>query len=277
MPTDTFQGKVAIITGASSGIGKALALGLAAEGARLALAARDAQRLDTVAADCRTRGGQAVAIPTDVTDEVQCQRLIHHTYDTYGWIDLLVNNAGIAVFGQLEDLPDLRLFRQVMEVNFYGTVYCSYHALPFIKQARGRIVNVSSLGGLVAIPFNTSYIASKSAVNGFSDSLRMELSETGVSVTVVCPYWVITEFHERYLDKDGQPKGSSGRAIYTNQMMTADRCGRIILEAARRRKRQVLLGPGPVAAWLKLIAPSWLDRLVSGVFLRPALERLSSD
>lgn len=277
MPTDTFQGKVAIITGASSGIGKALALRLAAEGARLALAARDAQRLDTVAADCRTRGGQAVAIPTDVTDEVQCQRLIHHTYDTYGWIDLLVNNAGIAVFGQLEDLPDLRLFRQVMEVNFYGTVYCSYHALPFIKQARGRIVNVSSLGGLVAIPFNTSYIASKSAVNGFSDSLRMELSKTGVSVTVVCPYWVITEFHERYLDKDGQPKGSSGRAIYTNQMMTADRCGRIILEAARRRKRQVLLGPGPVAAWLKLIAPSWLDRLVSGVFLRPALERLSSD
>lgn len=277
MSEDTFRERAIIVTGASSGIGKALALQLADEGAWLALAARDAQRLDSLAVECQQRGGKAVAIPTDVADESRCETLIRHTQETYGRIDMVVNNAGIDVVSKLEDLADLHLFKQVMEVNLYGTVYCTYYALPFLKETRGRVVNVSSLGGMLAIPFNTSYVASKFAVIGFSDSLRIELAQAGVSVTVICPYWVVTEFHERYLDKDGRPKGPSGRAIYTDKMMTADQCAQIILRAARRRKRQVVMWPGTLGIWLKLVLPDLMDRLTVSKFLRPAINRVSSD
>lgn len=277
MTTDTFREKTVVVTGASSGIGKALTLQLADEGAWLALAAREVQRLDALVLECQQRGGKAIAIPTDVADESQCCTLIQRTRETYGRIDMLVNNAGMAVVSKLEDLPDLHHFKQVMDVNFYGMVYCTYYALPYIKKASGRIVNVSSLGGVMAIPFNTSYIASKFAVNGFSDSLRMELTKAGVSVTVICPYWVVTEFHQRYLDRNGKPKGPSGRAIYTDKTMTANRCAQIILKAARRRKREVLMGPGRMGVWLKLIAPNLVDKMVVEAVLRPAAKRVSDD
>ena len=277
MTTNTFREKTVVVTGASSGIGKALTLQLADEGAWLALAAREVQRLDALVLECQQRGGKAIAIQTDVADESQCCALIQRTQETYGRIDMLVNNAGMAVVSKLEDLPDLHHFKQVMDVNFYGIVYCSYYALPYIKEASGRIVNVSSLGGVMAIPFNTSYIASKFAVNGFSDSLRMELTKAGVSVTVICPYWVVTEFHERYLDRNGKPKGPSGRAIYTDKTMTANRCAQIILKAARRRKREVLMGPGRIGVWLKLIAPNLVDKMVVEAVLRPAAKRVSDD
>jgi short-subunit dehydrogenase len=277
MTTNTFREKTVVVTGASSGIGKALTLQLADEGAWLALAAREVQRLDALVLECQQRGGKAIAIPTDVADESQCCTLIQRTRETYGRIDMLVNNAGMAVVSKLEDLPDLHHFKQVMDVNFYGMVYCTYYALPYIKKASGRIVNVSSLGGVMAIPFNTSYIASKFAVNGFSDSLRMELTKAGVSVTVICPYWVVTEFHQRYLDRNGKPKGPSGRAIYTDKTMTANRCAQIILKAARRRKREVLMGPGRMGVWLKLIAPNLVDKMVVEAVLRPAAKRVSDD
>ena len=274
---NTFREKTVIVTGASSGIGKALALRLADEGAWLALAARNAQCLDSLAEECQQRGSKAIAIPTDVADESQCRALIQRTQEMYGCIDTLVNNAGIDVVSKLEDLPNLRLFKQVVDVNFYGAVHCAYYALPYLKETRGRIVNISSLGGMLAIPFNTSYVASKFAVIGFSDSLRMEVEQAGVSVTVICPSWVVTEFHERYLDKNGQPKGPSGRGIYTEHTMTADQCAQIVLRAARRRKRQVVMRPGPLALWLKLIAPGLIDWLTISRFLRPAVKRTLDD
>lgn len=277
MAKGTFREMSVIVTGASSGIGKAVTLQLADEGAWLALAARDAKRLNELAKTCQQRKGKAVAIPTDVADEHQCRKLIQRTKETYGHIDMVINNAGMDVVSKLEDLPDLHLFKQVMDVNFYGTIYCTYYALPYLKETSGRIVNISSLAGMLAIPFNASYVASKFAVNGFSDSLRMELTETGVSVTVICPYWVVTEFHERYLDKNGQPKGSAGRAIYTDKMMTAERCAEIILKAARQRRREVLMGPGRMGMMLKLITPSLVDKMTIGAVLRPAAKRVSDD
>lgn len=275
MIRESFKEKTVVVTGASSGIGKALALRLADEGAWLALAARNAQRLEALAGECRQRGGRAIAVPTDVADEPQCRVLIQRTQEAYGHIAMLINNAGMDVVSTLDNLPDLHLFKQVMDVNFYGTVHCTYHALPYLKASSGRIVNISSLGGVLAIPFNTSYVASKYAINGFSDSIRMELTQTGVSVTLICPSWVVTEFHERYLDRDGQPRGAAGRAIYTDKMMTADRCAQIILKAARRRKRQILFSPGLMGAFLKLIAPNLVDRITIHSFLRPAIKRVS--
>jgi short-subunit dehydrogenase len=274
MTAPSFKDKVVIITGASSGIGQALAMRLAGEGASLALAARNAERLEAVAATCRQRGAKAIALPTDVADEASCQALIQQSGEAYGRLDMLVNNAGMAVVSKLEDLPDLHLFQRVMDVNFRGAVACTYHALPYLKQSGGQIVNVASLGGLVAIPYNSSYCASKFAMVGFSDALRLELAPAGVSVTVICPYWVVSEFHEHYLNKDGQPKGPAGRALYTEKMMTADQCAAIILKAARRRQRQVIMRPGWPALWLKLISPALLDRFLLARVMGPIARRV---
>lgn len=273
MEARPFQDKVVIVTGASSGIGKALALRLAGAGALPALAARNAERLEALAAECRHIGGDAVAVPTDVSDEAGCRNLIEQTVQRYGRIDALINNAGFSQGAALADLPDLAVFKQVLAVNLLGVVHCTYHALPHLQATGGRIVNIASLGGKVAVPGNTSYSASKFAVIGFSDALRVELAGAGVSVTVICPYWVVTEFHERFLDAQGHAAGPRGRAMYTDKMMTADRCAQITLDAAWRRRREVLMWPGPLAACLKFLAPGLLDRIVLRTFLRPAIRR----
>jgi short-subunit dehydrogenase len=173
LEAENFRHKSVIITGASSGIGRSTALALAAEGARLVLAARDRSRLEHLAKECETLGAQVVACPTDVGVEVQCETLVSEAYASFGVIDILVNNAGMDVVSKLAELPDLRLFERVIDVNFMGAVYCTYYALPHLFASQGRIVNIASLGGLLAIPYNTSYCASKYAMIGFSNSLRM--------------------------------------------------------------------------------------------------------
>jgi short-subunit dehydrogenase len=273
MPAEYFREQAAIVTGASAGIGRSLALKLAEQGAKVALAARRVDRLEQIAGECRQRGGEALVIPTDVSDEDQCRTLIDKSIAAFGRLDMLINNAGLSASALLEDFPDLCLFKHVMAVNFYGAVHCTYYALPYLKQARGRIVTISSLGGKSAIPYNTPYIASKYALHGFCDSLRMELVQSGVSVSVICPSWVATEFHESQMDKNGVPRGSRGRAIYTRRTMTADRCAEIVLEAARKRRREVLMAPGTLAVWLKVLAPGLLDRMAVKVYLEPAIRR----
>ncbi len=274
MKGDTFRDKAIIVTGASSGIGRALAYRLADQGAWLVLAARGAERLEAIAGECRERGGQALVVPTDVGVEAQCKRLVEHTIEHYGRLDMLVNNAGIGVVALFEELPGLELFHSVIDVNFWGNVYCAYHALPHLKQSGGRIVAVSSLGGKIAIPGNTSYVASKHALQGFYDALRLEVARSGVSVTVISPYWVVTEFHERLLNREGTPAGEAGRSIYTRRMMTADACARIVLKAAARRKREVIMSPGGMTLGLKLIAPGMLDKLIIALVMRPLIRRM---
>jgi len=272
MKANAFRGQVVIVTGASSGIGRALALQLAGQGAKVVLAARRVELLEQVAAACRQAGGEALAVRTDVADEAQCKALVEKTVATFDRLDLLINNAGLAVIARLEDYSNLGLFQHTMDVNFYGAVYCTYYALPYLIRSRGRLVAVSSLGGKAPLPYNSPYIASKYAMHGFFDSLRIELMRHGVSVTIICPYWVVTGFHEAQMDKDGTPRGPSGRAIYSKNMMTAERCAALILRAAYRRQREVLMGPGRLIAWLKLLAPGLLDRILIG-FLKATVRR----
>lgn len=268
--------QVVIITGASTGIGRSLALRLAGAGAKVAIAARRVEKLEEVAAECRTRGGEVLLVPTDVSNESQCKLLVEKTITAFGSLDMLINNAGLAVVARLEDYANLDLFRHTMSVNFFGAVYCTYYALPHLKQNRGRIVAVSSLGGKSPAPYNSAYVSSKYAMHGFFDSLRIELIRHEVSVTVICPSWVVTNFHEVQMDKDGVSIGPRGRTIYTEKMMSADRCAELILRAAEKRKREVMMGPGKVIAWLKLISPSLLDRFVIA-FLKSAVRRGQSD
>ncbi len=259
-----FEDHVAVITGASSGIGEALALRLADQQARLALAARRVEKLQAVAAECEQRGGRALVIPTDISDEAQCRRLIDRTVEAYERIDMLVNNAGFTVRAALGELPDLKPFRQVMDVNLMGAVYCTYYALPHLRQTRGRIVGVSSIGGKAPVPLSTSYAASKHGMGGFFDSLRIELANDGVSVTVVYPDFVVTEFAANIVMADGERAGEeAARAFYSDKTMTAETCARIILDAAARRKREVTTSArGRLVGLVKVIAPGLLDRLL---------------
>mgnify|MGYP001058509729 CR=1 FL=1 len=272
MKIGAFRDQVVIVTGASSGIGRALALQLAQQGAKVVLAARRADLLEQAAVECRQAGGAALVAPTDISDEAQCRALVEKTITAFGQLDMLINNAGLAVIARLEDYSDLDLFQHTMAVNFFGAVYCTYYALPHLIRSRGRIVAVSSLGGKAPLPYNSPYIASKFAMHGFFDSLRIELMKYGTSVTIVCPYWVVTGFHEAQLDKDGVPRGPGGRAIYSKNMMTAERCAGIILRAADRRQREVLMGPGRLIAWFKLLAPGLLDRMLVA-FLKATVRR----
>ncbi len=272
MSADSFHDQVVIVTGASSGIGRALSLNLAGQGAKVVLAARRVELLEQVAVECRQAGGEALVAPTDITDEARCKALVEKTAENFGRIDMLINNAGLAVIARLEDYTDLGLFHRTMGVNFFGAVYCTYHALPYLVQSRGRIVAVSSLGGMAPLPYNSPYTASKFAMHGFFDSLRLELVRHKVSVTIICPYWVVTGFHEAQMDKNGIPKGLQGRAIYTKNMMTAEQCAAVILRSAYRRRREVVMGPGRLIRWLKLIAPGLLDRIVI-IFLKSTVRR----
>ncbi len=264
----TFQDHVVVVTGASRGIGRALALQLAEQRALLALAARDEDRLEAVADECRGHGARVIVVPTDVTERLECQSLMEQTASTLGAIDTLINNAGISVVARFEDIQDLSLADRVMTVNYLGSVYCTHYALPHLKAAGGRIVGVSSLTGKSGVPLRSVYAASKHAMAGFFDSLRIEVRKYGVSVTMAYPDFVQTEVRERALGPDGKPVGL-GPAGQSN-FMTAERCAQIILEAAAKRKREVIMSArGRAGVWLKLIAPSLLDRMA-----RRAMERV---
>jgi short-subunit dehydrogenase len=262
MDRQPYRDQVVIVTGASAGIGQAVARLLAREGAKIVIAARRAERLEQLRAECRSDGAEVLAVPTDVADESQCKALVDQTLETFGRLDMLVNNAGLAASALFDEFPDLSLFRHTLNVNLYGAVYLTYYALPYLKQSKGRIVAVSSLGGKAAIPYNTPYCASKYGLHGFYDSLRMELLPHGVSITVICPWWVATEFHAAQLTKDGVPRGvSRGKDFYSSRTMSAERCAEITLRAAEKRRREVLMGPGRLAVWLKVLAPGVLDWL----------------
>jgi short-subunit dehydrogenase len=273
MKRDAFHDQVVIVTGASAGIGRSLSLLLASRCAKVVIAARRVERLEQIAEQCHMFCGEVMVVPTDIGDEAQCKALIDRTIATYGRLDMLINNAGMAASALFNEFPDLHLFKQTVDVNFYGAVYCTYYALPHLKKTQGRIVAVSSVGGKAAIPYNTPYCASKYAMHGFYDSLRMELYQDHVSCTVVCPWWVATEFHEAQLNKEGVPRGARGRAYYTKKTMTADKCAEIVLNAAYKRRREVLMGPGTLATWLKVIAPGFLDWFAVKVFLEAASRR----
>jgi short-subunit dehydrogenase len=242
----SFMDNVVIITGASSGIGRELALQLADQGAWLVLAARNAEKLEDVATECRRRAGKALVIPTDVTERHQCAKLIKQTVVTYGRIDTLINNAGISMRTRFDEIPDVELIEQIMRVNYIGSVYCTHFALPRLKQTHGRIVGISSASGKWGLPNVSGYAASKHAMVGFFDSLRIELMDCGVSVTMVYPGFVATR----------------GRKV-SRGIMTVEACARSILKAVVQRKREVFIpSMSRAGLWLRLIAPEAFDRYV---------------
>ena len=260
MSANIFKDHVVVITGASSGIGRELALQLAKQGAFLSVAARDTRRLADLKQKCDELGGRIIAIPTDVSKQDQCALLIRKTLEAYQRIDVLINNAGLSMYGKFEDVKDLGLFDSLMKVNYFGSVYCTHYALPHLQHTRGRIVGISSLTGKTGVPTRSGYAASKHAMAGFFDSLRIELADSGVTVTMIYPGFVATEMRERALDISGKPLGKSH--LNESKVMPVERCAQMILEAAEKRKRElVMTSKGKIGLWLKLIAPAFVDRV----------------
>ncbi len=250
--------RVAIITGASTGIGEALARLFAAEGARVALAARSQDKLRRLAAELGEE--RALAVPTDVADPAQVERLVARTVERFGGVDVLVNNAGIGLYSRLED-TDWEHFRQMWEVNFFGALRLTRAALPHLKQRRGTVVNISSVAGKVPLPYMGSYCATKFALNALSDALRMELAHAGVRVVVICPGRVRTEFHlKAYRDSENLPDVLKKR---TYAGIPPERVARATLRALRWNQREVVV---PWALrWLtgfRGLFPAFTDRML---------------
>jgi short-subunit dehydrogenase len=262
MAKNNFKDKVVMITGASSGIGRELAHQLAAQGAWLSLAARDAQRLETVVIECRTLGGKAIAVRTDVSDPAQCEAWVRKTIEHFQGIDVLVNNAGITMWANFADIQDLDIPEKIMRVNYLGSLYCTHFALPYLEQTKGLIVGISSLTGKTGVPTRSAYAASKHAMAGFFDSLRIELAPSGVGVSMIYPGFVASEVRQRAFGPDGKPLGES--PVKEGEVMPVEVCARLIVRAMSRRQRELVMTlRGKLGLWLKLIAPALVDRIAA--------------
>lgn len=255
--------QVIIITGASDGIGAEIARQLARRsGADLALvlAARNGAMLDSVAAECMALGAQALAVPTDVSDQAQCLRLVAAAVQRYGRIDALVNNAGRSGHALFEDVQDLGWYEEMMRINLWGSVWCTHAALPWLKQSRGCVVAVASLAGLVGVPGRTAYSASKFAMSGFFEALRAEMKGSGVGVTTAYPGVVDTRIRYRGYNAAGGELGSS--SLKEEKAMPVQQCAALIIDGMDRRKREVVMSAkGKLGRWMKLIAPGMVENM----------------
>jgi len=258
----TLENNVTIITGASTGIGEALAYQLAQQGAHLVLSARRMDELERVAEKVRaigkTSGARAIAVACDVAKADDCKHLIEATVSEYGGIDTIVLNAGMTMWAKFADIKDMAIIERIMQVNYMGAVYCTHYALPHLLRSRGRIVGVASLTGLVGVPTRTAYAASKHAMRGFFDSLRIELDTSGVTVTMVYPGFVATGIRENATGADGQAVKID--PVSKDDAMSVTECASRIMEAIKIRKRDVVMTlKGKLGQWLKLLAPSVID------------------
>lgn len=250
--------KIIVITGASSGIGKALAELALSNAARVVLAARNVKAMQDLV--MHTDPAQYLIVKTDVGYEDDCRRLISKTVERFGGIDILVNNAGISMRALFADV-DLKVLDQLMQINFWGTVYCTKHALPYLLESKGSVVGVSSIAGYKGLPARSGYSASKFAMQGFLECLRIENLKTGLHVMITCPGFTASNIRKTALGKDGNMQGESPRA--EDKMMPAQEVAKNIINGIQKRKRTLILTKqGKITVLLNKFLPSLTDKLV---------------
>ena len=229
----TLRDKVIVITGASSGIGEAMAKEYAAQGAKVVLGARSVQKLQLLAGDIRSTGGRAAYCGVDVTKPAECKELIDTAVREFGGIDVLICNAGISMRAIFDDV-ELDVLHKLMDVNFWGTVYCCKYALPYLQASKGSVVGISSVAGLHGLPGRTGYSASKYAMTGFLETLRIEHLKKGLHVMIACPGFTASNVRFSALTADGSQQGETPRD--EAKMMTAEQVARIVAKGILRRK-----------------------------------------
>lgn len=254
--------KTIVITGCSSGIGYQLALKLAAPDVNLVLAARTIEPLNELAALCKEKGAGVLICKTDVSVETDCKELIEVSIGTFQHIDILINNAGVSMTANFHEIENLEVFEKIMRTNYLGVVYCTYYALESLKKRKGLIVGVSSLQGKTGFPRSTAYAASKFALQGFLDSLRIELYDSGVDVLIVSPGPVDTDIRSHKLNTEG--KVAKDLKDYSGEkMMSAEECAALMATAIQKRERELVMTfSGKLIPWLKLLAPKLVDKII---------------
>ena len=241
-----YKDKVVIVTGASSGIGLASARKFASLGAKVILAARSVDKLEEISNELNEKfnsqssTAKVLCVKTDVTKEEDCKNLIEQTVKYFGKIDILINNAGISMRAVFKDM-DLKVMKSLMDTNFWGTVYCTKYALPYLLESKGSVVGVISTAGYVGLPARTAYSASKFAVRGFLETLRIEHLYDDLHVMIFAPGFTSSNIRNVALTADGSPQGETPRK--EDRMMSAERVARIMARGIYRRRTHMVLTP----------------------------------
>ena len=253
-----FQDKVIVITGGSEGIGKALIETLIPLGAKVATCARNHDKLYQLQMAYARSGIHTVAC--DVSKEQDCKRFIESTIKTFGGIDILINNAGISMRALVKDV-DVEVMRKVMDINFFGAVYCTKFALPSITERKGTIVGISSIAGYRGLPGRSAYSASKFALQGFLEALRIELLDDNVNVMWVSPNFVTSNIRNAALDSQGHAQKEN--PMDESKLMSAEECAHHIIDAIEKRKRSLILTfTGKRTVLMNRFFPALTDKLV---------------
>ncbi|WP_118976165.1 SDR family oxidoreductase [Taibaiella koreensis] len=256
--------KVVAITGASSGIGKALADIALAGGASVALCARNLSRLESAFPD--RFSGRLLLVQADVAIEEDCGRFVAAIVSAWGRIDILINNAGMSMRALFADL-ELKVLKELMDVNFWGTVYMTKHALPYLKAARGTIAGISSIAGYRGLPGRTGYSSSKFAMQGFLEALRTELLHTGVHVMWAAPGFTASNIRNVALGAQGDAQKET--PLDEKQLMSAEACANLIWKGVQKRKRTIVMTTqGKATVWLNKLFPGMMDKMVFNHFAK---------
>lgn len=254
-----FNDRTVVITGASSGIGMALAREFGKLGANVVIGARNEAKLRELSTEIAGSGGKSAYCATDVTVEDECKRLIDTAVEAFGGVDILICNAGISMRALFDDV-DLSVLHRLMDVNFWGTVYCTKYALPHLQKSRGSLVGVSSVAGIHGLPGRTGYSASKYAMTGFLDTIRVENRKKGLHVMVACPGFTASNVRFAALTADGSSQGGTPRD--EGKMMSADEVAHRIIKGIARRKRFLTMEfQGRATRQIKKFAPGFLDKM----------------
>ena len=260
------NGRVVIITGASSGIGAAMAREYSKMGARVVLGARNEAKLAQLAQEIDSEGGKAIYLVTDVTKEEDCRRLVERAVEEFGGVDVMICNAGISMRALFDDV-DMSVLHRVMDVNFWGTAYCAKYALPYLQASKGSLVGISSVAGLHGLPGRTGYSASKFAMTGLLETIRIENLKKGLHVMIACPGFTASNVRYSALTADGSAQGETPRE--EGAMMTAEEVARIVAKGITKRKRLCLMeAEGRATYFVKKFAPPLLDRIFYRVMER---------
>ncbi len=252
--------KVVIITGASSGIGKALAKEFAKRKAKIVLAARNEDKLNQLGDQLKKESPDILVCKTDVSKEDDCKALINKTVEKFGRIDIMINNAGLSMRALFEN-ADLAVIRKLMDVNFWGTVYCTKFALPYVLKSKGSIVGVSSIAGYKGLPGRSGYSASKFAIQGFLEVLRIENIKNGLHVLIACPGFTASNIRNTALTADGSQQSESPRD--EAKMMPADEVAEKIIRAIEKKKHRIVLTTqGKLTVYLNKFFPKLIDKAV---------------
>jgi dehydrogenase/reductase SDR family member 7B len=252
--------KVVIITGASSGIGQALAIEFASKGAIVVIAARNIEKLTETEKIIEQKNGKVLSVKTDVSVEEDCKVLVKAAVQKYGTVHVLINNAGVSMRALFENV-DLIVLKKLMDINFWGTVYCTKYALPYLLQNNGSVVGVSSIAGYKGLPGRTGYSASKFAMQGFLESLRIENLKKNLHVMIACPGYTKSNVRNAALTKDGSAQGQS--PLEEGKLMTAEEVARRIVKGVECRKhRLVMTSQGKMAVFFNKFFPKMTDRMV---------------